>query len=100
MQSHQINIKLKMEKKKQCKNMLLEINKELNLGTKKGTKESNDGTQEASSCIICEENINDMVCVPCGHRYCCRKCIEEQGKPKKCAICQKDVDTVIRTFNS
>lgn len=94
MQSHQINIKLKMEKKKQCKNMLLEINKELNLSTKKETK------QEASSCIICEENVNDMVCVPCGHRYCCQKCVEEQGKPDKCAICMKDVTMVIRTYNS
>merc|ERR1712113_1373561 len=58
MQSHQINIQLKMEKKKQCKNTLMEINKELNLSAVKG-KGTKDGTQDASMCIICEENVND-----------------------------------------
>ena len=113
MQSHQVNIQLKLEKQKYCKLMLLEINKELNLSKLQNNKfvknklnnnnniNSNSNSNEIGSCcIICEENINNMVMVPCGHRYLCENCRKEIKTINTCDICKKDVKMIIKTYNS
>lgn len=105
-QSNQVNMTLKIEKKKYCKNMLLQINKDLGKQKHRKTemKDEEDDNEYQSLCIICEDNINNMVCVPCGHNYLCFECVEERedenGKITKCDICQQEVQMIIKTYNS
>ena len=47
-------------------------------------------------CKVCSTAKADIVFLPCGHRYHCRKC---QLSAKECPLCHKVVEHVVRTFN-
>jgi hypothetical protein len=54
---------------------------------------------ESIKCIVCWDEERTHACVPCGHYVLCRDCACDLLH-KQCPICRKNVDQIIKIFNS
>lgn len=54
---------------------------------------------ESTKCIVCLDEERTHACVPCGHYVLCRDCAYDFSQ-KQCPICRKNVDQIIKIFNS
>jgi hypothetical protein len=64
------------------------------------SQENIEKNKEEKLCIICEENIINVVFVPCGHQIMCFSCSEQQEKigDKRCPNCRAEISMRIKTF--
>lgn len=54
---------------------------------------------ESTKCIVCWDEERTHACVPCGHYVLCSDCAYDFSH-KQCPICRKNVDQIIKIFNS
>ena len=54
-----------------------------------------DGKHE--ECMLCCENLADIVVSPCSHRFCCNVCFNKLAEPKKCSECRDLIEDYIST---
>jgi hypothetical protein len=48
---------------------------------------------EIPECVICMDNISEVICVPCGHQLACMECYKRLPK-KKCPLCRTDITDI------
>jgi hypothetical protein len=51
---------------------------------------------EKSTCVVCWDEENDVVVVPCGHFCLCQKCAGVlQNSTRKCPLCRGEISMVV-----
>ncbi|XP_033923434.1 E3 ubiquitin-protein ligase LRSAM1 isoform X2 [Melopsittacus undulatus] len=53
--------------------------------------------EKRSECVVCMEQENQMIFLPCGHVCCCQSCCE---RLLTCPLCRRDITQRIRIFHS
>lgn len=59
--------------------------------------------QSGSTCVICAEQVRQIIMQPCGHYQCCASCIvrmikSQPQQPLTCPSCRVSVNDVMRVF--
>lgn len=52
-------------------------------------------------CHICQKNEKKTLAIPCGHKFSCEICYDNQNfnkKDLKCENCESNIETVIKVF--
>lgn len=57
---------------------------------------NNKNINDVYLCIICLENIKDILFTPCNHLLVCNKCISKLGD--NCPICRKEIEKKIKIY--
>lgn len=57
-----------------------------------------DATQGENVCMLCEQRSVKTALAPCGHQYMCVTCCHSPSMKDTCAICRKQITSIIRIF--
>jgi hypothetical protein len=57
-------------------------------------------TEDALICIICTENLRNVVLLPCGHMIYCVECARNEALSRACAICRTPYSSASVVFRS
>mmetsp|Transcript_75384 Transcript_75384/g.243872 ORF Transcript_75384/g.243872 Transcript_75384/m.243872 type:complete len:245 (-) Transcript_75384:45-779(-) len=59
------------------------------------------GAAGRDTCCVCMEARKDAVITPCGHRAVCCRCGDElKDRGRRCPLCRKHIENIIRVYDS